>query len=682
MSTSVAASPDATTLVQSLLSRLAIAIARRRAYADAHPMAVQADQALTDALTQYLTGEPTLALAVANRELLVNGTLLQAGGNVVRELASRLHSMGIGTVRLQRGVTLEAVSHLVRLLSRRLNDPSLQEPLPVIAGIALGRIDYEQLGLADEEAIRVEITQLWRALAERMLDTAANPGANPSDTPDSASASTLATALSAASTSDTSAQRAFDALSTLADGVSMAPRAVRDTIGERLQELLSATDQGAIVATLRVAGRADRSRLVRNVVNVLPAAAVVRWLHSAAGATGQDLSPHLLRLLSKMSVHFRGRRPEAVDDALRETAAELVGGWDMQHANPAEHAALLDTLAEWSARDGKPAKDAAVQFDSASQEAARLVQMACEMDLVSEDAALAVKRLADTGHSSTVLAWADRAQSEPTRRQLRDLTLTPSAISRTLLANPLDSAAAKQLLDATHEDVAPVLIDALEQCDTRAGRRLIFDRMRTMDSSIIDAVLQRLAAPMPWFLARNLLSLLRDLLVATPEASARLMVGPLLLFQRHEHVAVRREAIRLLASVPSVRASALRRALDDSTAEVQHAAVDVAYVQRKDELPTDVALRLLTLADQENLPLELRDKAVRAVAGTRQAEVRSWLIAHTTRRARLTGSTKLATLTDTVRAALHVLSTTFAADPEAAPVLTLARKAGALGAAA
>jgi hypothetical protein len=133
--------------------------------------------------------------------------------------------------------------------------------------------------------------------------------------------------------------------------------------------------------------------------------------------------------------------------------------------------------------------------------------------------------------------------------------------------------------------------------------------------------------------------------------------------------------------VPSVRAAALRRALDDSTAEVQHAAVDVAYMQRKDELPGDVALRLLALAEQESLPLELRDKAVRAVAGTRQENVRSWLIAHTTRRARLTGSTKLATLTDTVRAALHVLSTTFAADSEAAPVLALARKAGALGAA-
>lgn len=675
MSAPVSAPLDATSVVQSLLSRLAMAIARRRAYADAHPMAVQADQALTEALTHYLADEPALALGVANRELLVNGLLFHTSGTVVRELATRLHAMGIGTVRLHRGVALESVSHLVRLLSRRLNDPTLQEPLPTIPGIALGRVDYEQLGLADEDAVRIEITHLWRALAERMLETAGAPA----DAPEAATPSGLAAALSAASTNDDSAQRAFDALSTLADGVSLAPRAVRDTIGVRLQELLSATEQGAIVATLRVAGQADRSRLVRNVVNVLPAAAVVRWLHSAATAAGQDLSPHLLRLLSKMSVHFRGRRPEAAEEALRDTAAELVSGWDVHQPNPLEHAALLDTLAEWSARDGQPTRDPSAQFDSTAQEAARLVQMACELDLVSEDARLAVKRLADTGHSSTVLAWAERASSEPVRRQLRELTLTPTAISRILLANPLDSAAAKQLLDATHEDVAGVLIDALEQCETRAGRRLIFDRLRTMSSGIMPPLLQRLAQPMPWFLARNLLSLLRDLLVATPEASGQLVVGPLLLFQRHDHVQVRREAIRLLACMPAVRATALRRALEDGDDEVRQAAIDVAYAQRKDELPGDVALRLLAFAEQDSLSVEVRDKAIRAVAGSRQAEVRSWLIGHTTRRARLTGSTKLAVLTDTVKAALQVLSTTFAADPEAAPVLALARKAGVLG---
>jgi hypothetical protein len=638
-------------------------------------MAVQADEALTTALTAYLATEPSLALGVANRELLLDGLVLPATSTVVRDLATRLHSMGIGAIKLQRGVTVDAVTQLVRLLSRRLNDPTLQDPLPSIPGIALGRIDYEQLGLADAEASRTESAQLWRALAERMLGSVGESD----DGGEAASPTGLASSMADASADQSVAQRAFEALDTLADGVSLAPRAVRETIGERLQDLLSVTEQGAIVATLRVAGRAERQRLVQNVVNVLPAAAVVRWLHAAATASGEDMSPHMLRLLSKMSVHFRGRRKEAAEEALRETAAELVTGWGGGQPNPADHAALLDTLAEWTAREGAPTTDGASQFDSASQEAARLVQMACELDFVAPDTTVAVRKLADNGHSSAVLAWADRAKSESTKRQLREMTLTPTAISRTLLATPLDSAAAKALLDATHEDVAGVLIDALERCETRAGRRLIFDRLRTMNVSIADTVRARMAEPMPWFLARNLLALLRELLLATPDLPSSFAVGPLLLFQRHEHAAVRREAIRLLAGVPSMRPAALRRALDDQSDDVQHAAIDVAFAQRKDELPVDVAMRLLALAELETVPVELREKAVRAVGGTRHADVRTWLIAHSTRRARLTGSTKMAPTSETVRAAVHVLAAAFATDPLAAPVLALARKAGMVG---
>lgn len=670
-----APSPAVPTTVQSILSRLAMAIARRRSYADGHPMAVQADEALTAALTAYLAGETSLALGVANRELLLDGAVLPATSTVVRDLATRLHGMGIGAIKLQRGVTVEAVTQLVRLLSRRLNDPTLQDPLPSINGIALGRIDYEQLGLADAETSRTESAQLWRALAERMLGSVGESD----EASEAVSPTGLASSLADASTDDAIAQRAFEALDTLADGVSLAPRAVRETIGERLQELLSATEQGAIIATLRVAGRAERQRLVQNVVNVLPAAAVVRWLHAATTASGEDMSPHMLRLLSKMSVHFRGRRKEAAEEALRETAAELMSGWEGGQPNPVDHAALLDTLAEWTAREGAPTGESASQFDSASQEAARLVQMACELDFVAPDTTVAVQKLADNGHSSAVLAWADRALSESTKRQLREMTLTPTAISRTLLATPLDSAAAKALLDATHEDVAAVLIDALERCETRAGRRLIFDRLRTMNISIADAVRARMAEPMPWFLARNLLALLRELLLATPDLPSSFAVGPLLLFQRHEHAAVRREAIRLLAGVPSVRAAALRRALDDQSDDVQQAAIDVAFAQRKDELPVDVATRLLGLAERETVPVELREKAVRAVGGTRHADVRTWLIAHSTRRARLTGSTKMAPTSETVRAAVHVLATAFATDPLAAPVLVLARKAGMVG---
>ena len=684
-SLSSAAPPDASRLtasgqgVQSLLTRLSLAIARRRAYASAHPMAVAADEALTAALQERLAVVPSIALAVAKRELLVDGDVMPPSSAVVLEIATRLHLMGIGAVRFQHGVTREAVTEFVRLLARRPTDPTINEPLPELAGIVMGRMNYEQLGLADEESLRTETTQLWQTLATRLL---AAVGADAVPTGDDAGAAPtlLGAALSQATSSEASAQKAFDALTGLADRVALAPDAVRTTIGERLQELLASTEQGAIVATLRSASHGDRTRLVNNVVEVLPAAAVVRWLNAASQASGHDLSPHLLRLLAKMSVHFRGRRPEAEVEMLRETANELVSGWELSEPNPEEHAALLDTLAAWTARDGAGSAPSGGQlFDAASQEAVRLLQMAIELDTVSDDAAHAVRRLADQGHTSVVLSWIERAPGEHTRNTLRELTLTPAAILRVLLAEHFDAAEARNLLDNTSAESTGVLIDALEKCESRAGRRLIFDRLRSMPSSIAGTVRERLTHPMPWYLARNLLALLRDLIVADPSLATTLVPGTLLLFQKHEHVAVRREAIRLLAQFPAMRTAALRRALDDAKSDVRQAAIDVAYATRQQELPVEVAMRLLALADDETFDMGIREKAVRAVGHSLHPEVRSWLVAHATRKTRLLGSVKLAPPTDTVRAAVQVLAARASDDPAVQPIIALGRKAGLLG---
>lgn len=642
-------------------------------------MVAAADRALTGALLEKLGTAPTFTLALAKRALLVDGEVMPPNSAVVQEIGTRLHLMGIGAVRFHQGLTRESVSLFVQMLARRAGDPSIDAPLPELTGIAIGRMSYDQLGLADEESMRAETTQLWHTMAERLLAAAGADGISADDEAGS-EPRTLGAAFSHATSDDKAAGLAFDALRGLSDRVALAPGSVRATIGERLQALLSATDQGAVIAALRAASQADRARVVSNVVEVLPAAAVVRWLNAAAQASGKDLSPHLLRLLTKMSVHFRGRRPESETEVLRETAHELVNGWELTEPNPEEHATLLDTLAAWTARDGFSSVPSGGQlFDPTSHEAARLMQMAIELDYVSEDAANAVRRLADQGHTSVLLAWIERAASEGTRTALRDHMLTPTAILRVLLADPLDAAEAKKLLDITSASNVSVLVEALEQCESRAGRRLIFDRLRTLPSSAAYAVRDRITQPMPWYLARNLLALLRDYLVADPSLAGAFTPGPLLLFQKHEHVAVRREAIRLLAQFPTLRASALRRAFDDNVIDVQQTAIDVAYAQRQQELPAEVALRLLALAERESLEMAFREKAVRAVSGSMHADVRAWLVAHATRRTRLLGGVKLAPATDTVRAAVQVLAAHAAADRDVQPLIALARKAGLLG---
>lgn len=672
------APPSGSTGVQPLLTRLAQAIARRRAYGAQHPMVAESERALAALLGEQVNGAGPLTLAVAHRELLVNGQPLPTSGPA-QEIATRLHLMNVGAARVQPGFTPESVVGFVDLLARRPADVAPDTPLPELPGILLARIDYDQLGLADEAAIEAETSQLWQALAERVLAAVEADGVSAEEA--GQSPTTLGAALSQAAGDDRSARQAFEALTGVADQVSMAPRRVRELIGERLQALLSATDQGAIIAAIRSAAPGPRARLVANVVDVLPAAAVVRWLNSAALASGRDLSPHLLRLLAKLSVHYRGRRPEVAAEALREAAHELVQGWELGEPNPEEHAALLDTLAAWSARGSTTLVSAGeTVFDGPTQEAARLVQMAIELDVVSEDAANAVRRLADQGHAATVLAWLERADSGATREHIRQLTVTPTAIMQVLVADAFDAVHAKQLLDATPPEAARVLIDALEQCESRTGRRLIFDRLRTMPARIAGPVCERLTQPMPWFLARNLLALLRDLVLADDTLAATLAPGTLLLFQKHAHPAVRREAVRLLVQIPTLRASVLKRALVDDSADVRHTAIDAAYTLRTQSWSGDVVQRLCSVADDTTVDDAYREKALRALAGTTSSDVLGWLVAHVSRRSALRGALKLAAPTPTVRAALQLLSNRFAAAPEAEPILALARKSALVGA--
>jgi len=675
MSAPVAA-PSAAPIL-SVLTRLALAIARRRAYGDVHPMVEQADAQLAEALARHVASEGTLWLAVAHRELLVDGQPAPFGA-VSQDLATRLHQMNLGAVRFTPGVTREAITTFVRLVSRRAADVRPDEPLPDLPGIVLGRLDFDHLGLADEEAIEAETSQLWRSLADRVFAAVQADG---TDNDLKESPATIGAALSQAAENADSARAAFEALKGMSEQVAMAPRRVREEIGERLQSLLSMTEQSAIVAALRAGDTVPRERLVSNVVDVLPAAAVVRWLNSAAMASGRDLSPHLLRLLTKMSVHFRGRRPEAVAEAVRDTARDLVEGWDLQEPNPEEHASLLETLAGWSARGGETASAAGDVFaDPRAQEASRLVQMAIELDLVSEDAMLAVRRLADDGHATTVLTWIERGASAETAALLRDHTFTPTAILHVLLADPLDVSEVRHILEATPAESSGVLLEALERSESRTGRRLIYDRLRAMPASIVPAVCEHLARPIAWYFARNLLALLRDLLVAQPAAAEGLAVGQLLLYQRHEHEAVRREAVRVLVQLPVARTSALRRALDDQSTDVRQTAIDAAFASRTESWPADMAQRLLAIAGDESVDVPLREKAVRAVSGTVTTEVRTWLLAHASRKSTLLGSLKLAPVTPTVRAALHLLATRHHDAPDAAALIALARKAGAIGA--
>ena len=658
-------------------------------------MVVQADEALSELLVRHIEAHASLTLAVANRDLLVNGEVMPGNTAVVRDLAARMHVMGMGAISVQRGLTLGAVSALVALLARRQTEVDDTAPFPDLQGIVIGRIDYEQLGLADEATLRAEGEQLWQALATRALEglrpESAAPAAGPAGAVPSgghgplaasaASGLTLADALAIAATDPKAARAAFTALSDLTHRIATAPRTLRDTVGAQLDALFADVDDEALCALLASAADDAVTRFLAVLVDILPAPAVVRWLKLSAQASGRELSPHMMRIITKMTAHRPDRSRDAADHTVRETVLELIQGWEVIEPNPQEHHQLLDTLAHWSAHDLHLESDGqTVQLDPISHEAVRLVQMACEIDVVSHDTVPAVRHLADHGFGPQVLAWAEVAASQATRDRLRGLTVTPQAIASTLLGTPFDAAEAKQLLEGMPNESASLLIDPLERCESRTGRRLIFDRLQRAGPAIVPMLHHRLTQPAPWYLVRNLLGLLRDVSGdLAPEAlGTEAPPGPLLLFQSHDQPSVRREAVRVLALYPDVRPAALRRALDDANAEVRLAAIEVLLALGEAIPQREIVSRLLAIADQEPVDLATREKAVRAAARSRHAEVRDWLVEHTTRRG-LLKSRRLAPVTPLVRTALQQLALHFGEHGEVAPILVLARRAGVLG---
>jgi hypothetical protein len=107
----------------------------------------------------------------------------------------------------------------------------------------------------------------------------------------------------------------------------------------------------------------------------------------------------------------------------------------------------------------------------------------------------------------------------------------------------------------------------------------------------------------PWYMQRNILTLLRLLQTWPPGFSA-------VSFARHPELRLRREAYKLLLEFPAHRASAIQHGLDDESPEI------VALVLRAavDRCAPEALRAIERFTDDWRRPAELRAIAVRAVA--------------------------------------------------------------------
>lgn len=457
----------------------------------------------------------------------------------------------------------------------------------------------------------------------------------------------------------------------------LATQEIKHRIGEQLNAALVTLGESSFGPIIKSLGdRALQQRFVSQMVDVLPVAAVADWLRVAAQTQEQQISHQMLRLMSKLSSYATERESLSAELVFRGAAQELVKAWELADPNPEEHVALLDRIAlHERALVMAPVIDAAESAYRREIESARLVQMALEIDVLGADGEAAAEALVDAGAGAELRRWARSSGQTDTARQIRSIATSSRAVRKLLLTEPVDRLQARALLDDLDATSAETLLDVLELAEARGTRMIVRQRLAEFGSVILPALMARLDTA-PWYLVRNILTLLQDLVAQ--EGSGTAAQDSLTRLLDHAQVQVRTETLRLLLLDPTARDMALRHALHDASEQVVMLVLQTLSDTNKGNphLSDALVLEIIALVNDGRHNDTVRARAVRVVGSVVDPVVRDWLVSLAVRRSTILRRRLLAQPTHTAVAAVAALQTTWSRDGVVQTVLDLVRKKG------
>ena len=679
--------------IQQLLIRFAGTLNRRRAYAASHPTVVVAEEQLLDAAVEAMRGRSTLSIGVARHELLIDGQPWEARTATARDLAGRLHRRGVGAIAIESSINMVELRAALTWLTAENNGPN--DAPPNQSGMHITRTAYDLLILDD--AIRdaqSAIASLWRVLAEvtgmqpertepdpyadlpseyaglpLITDDVAPSGAAGFDTDG------ILDKLRASLNDDLVARRTAVALMELTNhGVTTTDEG-RTLIGDQLLSLLDHLGRSSFAPIVKSLSDTDRQhKFVTQTIDVLPVGDAVTWLETAAAASEQTISHQMVRLMTKLSTVADSTHEPVNEGMFRDAARELVQGWSLADPNPAQHAELLDRIAGFERVTRGGARRAGAS--SSIIESSRLVQMALELDSVGEDTVAAVESLLANGSGRPLMRWIADADGTPAATELRAIALSEKSIRQLLLTEPVDRLEARALLEELDVSAADTLIDVLGEAGSKGTRLLVRQRLAEFGEAITPRLMARLGDG-PWYLTRNVLSLLHD--TETQRRGEGAGAEAIVNLLGHTQVQVRLEAMRVLVGMGAEhRINALSRALrDDNERVVVVALQDLSDAAAEHgELPPALVTQIMALVDAGAQSEPVRARAIRALAATRNDAVRDWLIGIVSRRTAIFRRLALAEPTLPAVSALHVLTRVYGDDPAAAKVMEVARTVG------
>jgi HEAT repeat protein len=211
---------------------------------------------------------------------------------------------------------------------------------------------------------------------------------------------------------------------------------------------------------------------------------------------------------------------------------------------------------------------------------------------------------------------------------------------------------------------AGALLDALELEDDRTARWRLFEMLAQLGSEVGNAVVVRLPGA-PRYVQRNLLLLMARLETWPKDFSA-------LPYAKHPDPRVRREAYALLLRDPTTRAESIALAVSDTDERIVRAALNAAL---EGGCPREAVGVLTERLDQRSLDGMMAVLAIRVIAPVRLPVVLDVLVKSALSRKRTWFfGRKLAPRSQPMLAALSALAWTWAQEPQAMKVLSLAER--------
>jgi hypothetical protein len=665
-----------------LMVELSVGLHKYSMYPDGHPLLESAVSGLTRRLALALTERQMIAIAVARNHLVIDGVPTDPAHAVTRDLALKLFRREIGAIRLYEGVQETELQEMLKVIARETPQHGGEEAPREWQHVRLFPLTYDQLELQQDAAEQTSeqragwAAQLWGKLASASLyggNGAGGGGGGGSGTGESDATLTPDTPMDplalASAIERHERDPAYDKgivafFGQFMDEIKAKGGQASGALKRKVSKLVTALSPETLQQILkRTSPGAERRQFLLNASHTLAADTVLDLAKAVASASKHTMSEALLLLLTKLAKHSEKGSPnrrDKADTALRENMRQLIDDWDGAAALPEE--SYWQTLEQLIA---EPATDAPASSGQWDVNAEYIVQMSLEVELFSATAKHAVAEMVKAGRISALLSMVDQTPETNTvvwtlRRHL-DNTGT---IRRLLRDRPIDFEVLYRLVARVGFPAAGALLDALELEDDRTARWRLFEMLAQLGPEVGNAVMARLPGS-PWYVQRNLLLLMARLETWPKDFTAH----P---YAKHPDPRVRREAYALLLRDPATRAESIGLAVADSDERIVRAALNAAL---EGGCPREAVGVLTERLDQRSLDGMMAVLAIRVIAPVRLPVVLDVLVKSALSRKRTWFfGRKLAPRSQPMLAALSALAWTWAQEPQAMKVLSLAER--------